>query len=113
VKYIHITGGPGSGTSTLARKLADRLGLGYIELDALYWQENWGGTEYDEFATKIQNVMDKHPDGWVIDGSYKKVATNFIQPKIDTLVYLQIPPYKTVPRILKRGFNRVRNKTPL
>ncbi len=107
VKHIQIVGGPGSGKSTLAKKIARKFSLGYIELDALYWKPNWTGTELDEYIKNIQNAMDANASGWVIDGSYTGLVGNFIQPKLDVLVYLQIPPYISIPRALRRSFVRI------
>jgi adenylate kinase family enzyme len=36
-----VIGTTSSGKSTLAKRLSERLGLDFIELDALYWRENW------------------------------------------------------------------------
>ena len=40
-KRIAVIGATCSGKSTLARKLAKKLALDYIELDALQWGPNW------------------------------------------------------------------------
>jgi len=41
---INVVGTSGVGKSTLARHLAGRLAVPYIEMDRLYWRENWQGT---------------------------------------------------------------------
>ncbi len=38
MKFINIIGTTGSGKSTMARKLAEKLKIQYIELDDLLWQ---------------------------------------------------------------------------
>ena len=46
-KKLVVIGTTSSGKSTLAEQLADKLGLDFIELDALNWGPNWtaaGGT---------------------------------------------------------------------
>ena len=41
MKRIMVVGTSGSGKTTLADTLSERLGLPRIELDALFWEENW------------------------------------------------------------------------
>lgn len=40
-RRIVIIGTTSSGKSTLAEKLAQTLGLDFIELDALHWEPDW------------------------------------------------------------------------
>ena len=36
-----VVGSSGSGKSTVARRLADILGVPYVELDAIHWRPGW------------------------------------------------------------------------
>jgi adenylate kinase family enzyme len=38
---IVVVGTSGAGKTTLARRIADRLQLPHIELDAINWQSEW------------------------------------------------------------------------
>lgn len=54
---ILVVGTSGSGKSTLAKSLAKKLQINDIELDALFWKENWTQSDQDEFRTKISSSM--------------------------------------------------------
>ena len=40
-RRIAVVGTTSSGKSTLAEKLAQKIGADFIELDALHWEPNW------------------------------------------------------------------------
>lgn len=48
VRRIHVIGVSGSGKTTLARQAAAILGVGHLELDAVFWQENWTYRNLDD-----------------------------------------------------------------
>ena len=53
-RRIVIWGVTGSGKTTLARELAERLGVPHIQLDAIFWKPNWVETPDEEFRAKVQ-----------------------------------------------------------
>ncbi len=66
MKRVVIVGTTGAGKTTLARRLADKQGSSFIELDALHWLENW--TPNPNFASDVANVLEA--ECWVVDGNY-------------------------------------------
>ncbi|MER6939714.1 shikimate kinase [Nocardioides sp. NPDC127514] len=44
---VSVVGSSGSGKSTVARRLAETLGVRYVELDALHWRPGWVEEEHD------------------------------------------------------------------
>jgi adenylate kinase family enzyme len=36
-----VVGSTGSGKTTFARALAEKLGVPHVEIDALFWQRGW------------------------------------------------------------------------
>lgn len=69
MKFINIIGTTGSGKSTFARQLAQKLDLAYIEMDDLFWLDNWQEPTDEVFFEKLKNKMDNTASGWVLDGN--------------------------------------------
>jgi hypothetical protein len=63
---IVVIGNSGGGKSTLARKLAVRKGLRYIEIDRLLWQDGWVPTPTDIYARQHREITEE--EEWLIDG---------------------------------------------
>ena len=73
MKRINVVGTSGSGKSTISKKLAENLGVPYIELDALFWGPNWTTTPDDEFFESLEKQLTA-TDGWVLDGNYSRTT---------------------------------------
>ncbi len=84
-------GPSGSGKSTVARALGERLGLPVVELDAVYHaRPGWDDLSVEEFRAAVANILEAHPDGWVIEGNYLAVR-DLVLPKAETVVWLDLP----------------------
>ena len=57
MKFINIIGTTGSGKSTFARQLAQKLDLAYIEMDDLFWLDNWQEPTDEVFFEKLKNKI--------------------------------------------------------
>lgn len=71
---IVVIGTSGAGKTTLARKIAGRLGLPHIELDAINWQPGWRDLDrHDrpEFVRRVAQAI--QAERWVADGNYASV----------------------------------------
>lgn len=53
MQRINVVGTSASGKSTFARALAEKLGLAYIELDNLFWLDDWQQSADADFFAKI------------------------------------------------------------
>ena len=71
VRRVSVVGTSGSGKSTLGAALAARLGVEFIELDAVYHQADWEPLPTPEFRRRVAAATAS--EGWVIDGGYSKV----------------------------------------
>lgn len=80
-----VVGTTSSGKSTLAGKLAVKLKLKYVELDALYWQPNWVGTPDDEFAVKVEEAT--RGERWVMAGNYS-LTRPITWPRAEAVIWL-------------------------
>jgi len=84
-----VGNGPGVGKTTLARRLASKLRLENIELDAIFHQENWEHPTEDEFHRLVSEALPA--DGrWVVDGNYSAVA-EIVASRADIIVWLDMP----------------------
>jgi adenylate kinase family enzyme len=106
-KRIVVIGVTGSGKSTLAEKLAHRLGLDFIELDALHWKPGWVESNLEEFRGRVESAT--QTPGWVLDGNYSKVR-DIVWPRADAVIWLDYPYLLVFKRLLKRTWQRWRKK---
>ena len=102
-KRIVVIGTTSSGKSTLAKELADKLSLGFIELDALYWEPNWKAAELSIFQERTQKATEA--EGWVVAGNYSKVR-DIIWSHAQLLIWLDYPFHIVFWRLLTRTIRR-------
>lgn len=106
MKKINVVGVSGSGKTTLAKKIAMKFDLEHLELDRLYWKEDWSSHDEAEFQKKIHSVMDSAKNGWVIDGYYGNKQGGRPWADADTVIYLDIPLWRAKLRIIMRSLKR-------
>ena len=99
MQRILVIGSGGSGKSVLARRVADRLGLPIIHLDARYWRRGWSATPKDEWADEVARLL--AGDAWVMDGNYSGTLDLRI-PAADTIILLDLPRLVCLWRVAKR-----------
>jgi adenylate kinase family enzyme len=102
-----VIGSTGSGKTTVARALAQRLGVPHVELDALFWQPGWVETPPDEFRARVAARLDAH-DSWVVDGNYNSRLGTSVLEHADQIVWLDLPFRVTFWRLLRRTVRRLR-----
>jgi adenylate kinase family enzyme len=103
--HIVVYGPTGSGKTTLAEHISQRLGVPHIELDALFWKRNWVESPLEEFRANVVAALSRCPDGWVCDGNYSSVR-DLILPQADTIVWCRLPFRVAFWRLLKRTVAR-------
>jgi adenylate kinase family enzyme len=100
-----------SGKSTLARALAERLGVPYLELDALYWGPGWTKPEKEEFRRRVEPFV--RGEAWVVDGNYTSTLGDLVLRRADTVVWLDLPLARILWRVTGRTLGRVVRRTEL
>ncbi|MBT3283869.1 AAA family ATPase [Candidatus Bathyarchaeota archaeon] len=103
-RRVHVVGTSGSGKTTVARAIADKLGIRHIELDAINWQPGWTELPKDQFYERVREET-KHGD-WTIDGNYSAVR-DIIWDRVDTIVWLDMPFIPVFLRIVWRTIRRI------
>ena len=100
MRRVVVMGPPGSGKSTLARRLGARHGLPVFHLDHAYWQPGWVPAPYDVFRAEVERIAAL--PAWVMDGNYGNTLASRLA-RADTVVFLDLPPRLTLPRVLRRA----------
>ena len=110
-RRIHVVGNSCSGKSTLGKRLATALQVPFVELDALNWRPGWVGlneTNPKELESLIAKATDG--DGWIVAGSYMSFSQRVFWPRLETVVWLDLPMYRLICRVLSRSWRRWRSK---
>jgi adenylate kinase family enzyme len=113
VRRVSVAGISGSGKTTFARALAERLGVAYVELDALHHGPNWTEASADELRARVETAIAAAPDGWVLDGNYRSKLGGFVLAQADTLVWLDLPLRVSLARLASRSWRRLRRREEL
>lgn len=99
---VIILGSSGTGKTTLAKMLAQKIHAPYLHLDSVYWQKNWESTPKPLFASKIRAYLKKHPR-FIMDGNYTNSVTFMERLQIaDTLILLDYDKQVAIKGIKKR-----------
>jgi adenylate kinase family enzyme len=101
---VHIVGAAGSGTTTLGRALAKRLGCPHLDTDDFFWLPSEPPFQHIRERAARQAMLgaelERHP-GWVLSGSLCGWGDPFI-PLFDRVVFLWVPPAVRLARLRAR-----------
>jgi adenylate kinase family enzyme len=95
----------GCGKTTFGRALAARIGVPFVELDAIHWQAGWRELDAAELRRRVRPIV--ADDAWVIDGSYRGKLGDLVLDSADTVVWLDLPRSVWLPRLVARTLRRV------
>lgn len=104
MQRVAVVGTTGSGKTRFARRLAETLGAEHVELDALFWGEDWIERPLAVFQQSATEAASRQK--WVIDGNYAAVRPA-VWGRADTLVWLDYSFGLVVFRLLRRTLYRV------
>jgi adenylate kinase family enzyme len=101
---IAVVGTTGSGKTTLARRISERLSIPHVELDALHWGPDWTPVPLQVFQERTVRALGG--DAWVSDGNYSKVR-DIVWRRADTVIWLDYPLPVILGRLTWRTLRRV------
>ncbi len=107
---IVVVGTTGSGKTTVARRIAQALGIPHVELDSLHWRPGWTEAPLEEFRAAVDDATTG--DRWVADGNYGKVRQT-LWSKATHVVWLDRPFPLVFWRVLMRTIRRVASREEL
>jgi len=88
----------------VAKAIAERLKLRYIEMDRLSWRPNWTMTPDDELRQLVDAAT--RGEGWVLDGNYSQMR-DLVWLRANTIVWLDYSFPRVFGRLLWRTIRRV------
>lgn len=89
MKKVAVFGKPGSGKSTVSKRLASALGLPLHQLDSIVYKPNGEFVAREEFDATHNDILCS--EAWVIDGLGPITSFNERLAAADTLIYIDLP----------------------
>ena len=88
MKRIIIIGCSGSGKTTFAEKLCEKIGLPLFYLDAIWHKPDKTHISRDEFDARLSEILEL--DAWIIDGNYSRTVERRMAA-CDTVILFDLP----------------------
>ena len=110
-RRVLLWGVTGSGKSTLAKAASARLGVRYVEGDAIGWRPGWVNAPEDEQRREVSAILAAE-DGWVFDTAWS-TWRDLVLPQSDLVVGLDFPRGVSLARLVRRTVHRIRDDTPI
>lgn len=105
VAVIASASGNGNGKTTIGRALAERMGVPFVELDALVHGPGWTETPDNVLVAQLEPILASA--GWVIDGTYRRKLGDRVLEAADVVLWLDLPIHVWLPRLVRRTSRRL------
>lgn len=105
---ILVAGTSGAGKTSTARRIAERLGVPHVEIDALYHGPGW--TPRPTFEADVHRFVAQ--PAWVTEWQYGSVRA-VLAERADLLVWLDLPRARVMRQVVVRTIVRRRRRQEL
>ncbi len=99
MKRMALLGGPGSGKSTFAIRLARVSNLPLVHIDEEFWLPGWTEPSKQEWTRKHSALIAQ--DSWILDGGMLRTGEDRIA-RCDLVVLFDVPTHICLYRVIKR-----------
>jgi len=100
MKRVAIIGSPGTGKSTFAKQIAEKIDLPLIHLDFYYHDKKHNYyTNKKAWRAKADSLAEY--DRWIIDGNFGATMEKRLE-RADTIFYFDMPTYIALKGIIRR-----------
>lgn len=99
IKSINVCGSPGSGKSTLSKKLSETLGFNLTDLDTVFYKENCVRNSKDDDIVALKQIFTGQEI--LVDGTYSSTLY-FRSDKIDLFIFTKRDVCLSLYRFVKR-----------
>ena len=100
-RRLLVAGTSGAGKTTVAARAGDTLGIGHVEIDALFHGPHWQPRE--QFLADVE-AFAAGPT-WVTEWQYS-VARPLLADRADLLVWLDFPRHTVMRQVVRRTLRR-------
>lgn len=96
---IAIIGAPGTGKTTLANILSEKLNIKVTHIDGIHHLKNWKIRDKKERDRIILDIVKK--DKWIIDGTYKSTLKERVE-NADLIIWLDFSTFAQLKGVILR-----------
>ncbi|WP_345750261.1 adenylate kinase [Microbacterium rhizophilus] len=104
---ILLYGVTGSGKSTAALRIGERLGIPVTLADEIGWLPGWVNRPLAEQIALVDDVVAQ--EAWILDSAYSSWKDRVI-PRVELIVGLDYPRWFSLQRLIRRTLRRIRTR---
>ncbi len=110
---IAVIGYSGSGKSTTAAILSEKLNIPALHLDTIHFLPGWVERSREDEPALVESFLASH-DSWIIDGNYSGLHYDRRMAQADRIIFLDFPRLNCLCRAFRRYLqNRGRTRTSM
>jgi adenylate kinase family enzyme len=109
MRRVLVIGPGGSGKSTFARRLGQKLGIAVKHLDSYYWRAGWTKPSNEDWLKTVNELLSG--ESWIIDGNFGGTLPMRVE-RCDTIIFLDMPRLLCLWRVTKRRLTHRNRSRP-